>query len=87
MRDRVLVSVVDHGPGVPAHAREHMFAPFQRLDDRAGTGIGLGLAVAKGFIEGMGGRIEAHATPGGGLTMQVSLPAAPVAAGWQPVRS
>ncbi|MGZ4664486.1 MAG: sensor histidine kinase [Frankiaceae bacterium] len=88
VQGRVLVSVVDHGPGVPPHAREHMFAPFQRLDDRpAGTGIGLGLAVAKGFIEGMGGDIEARETPGGGLTMRVSLPAAPVAAGWQPARS
>jgi signal transduction histidine kinase len=53
-----------------------MFAPFQRLDDRATTGLGLGLAIAKGFTEAMAGSIEPAQTPGGGLTMTVSIPIA-----------
>ncbi len=67
--------IIDHGTGVPAEKVVEMFRPFQRLDDagRAG-GVGLGLAVAKGFTEAMGGRLSAEATPGGGLTMVVSLP-------------
>ena len=66
------LSVVDHGPGIadPVGA----FAPFQRLGDRSGGGVGLGLAVAKGFVEAMGGAIEPSTTAGGGLTMTVVLP-------------
>jgi two-component system sensor histidine kinase KdpD len=68
------LSVVDHGPGVPESARERIFEPFQRLGDRSsGAGVGLGLAVARGFTEAMGGRIRAMSTPGGGLTMTVEL--------------
>jgi two-component system sensor histidine kinase KdpD len=55
-----------------------VFVPFQRLGDTDNsTGLGLGLALSKGFVEGMGGTIEAEDTPGGGLTMVVSLPTAP----------
>ncbi len=68
--------VVDHGPGVPAAERQRLFEPFQRLGDTGGTGVGLGLAVAHGFVSAMGGAIEALETPGGGLTMRLSLPAA-----------
>jgi two-component system sensor histidine kinase KdpD len=71
----VSITVVDHGPGVLPGQREAMFAPFQRLGDRdTATGIGLGLAVARGFIEAMGGDLTAHETPGGGLTMTAALP-------------
>lgn len=67
--------VIDHGMGVPADRVVEMFRPFQRLDDaRQASGVGLGLAVAKGFTEAMGGRLAAEATPGGGLTMVISLP-------------
>ncbi|TQJ38143.1 two-component system sensor histidine kinase KdpD [Arthrobacter sp. SLBN-112] len=67
--------IVDHGQGVPAAAVEGMFQPFQRLDDApAGLGMGLGLAVAKGFTEAMGGQLLAEPTPGGGLTMIIRLP-------------
>ncbi|TQS41307.1 ATP-binding protein [Cryptosporangium phraense] len=73
--DRVEVRVVDTGPGVPEDDRDRIFAPFQRLGDRpAGNGVGLGLAVARGFVEAMGGTLEPEDTPGGGLTMVVSLP-------------
>ncbi len=62
-----------------------MFKPFQRLDSRAGepchgTGVGLGLAVVKGFLDTTGGCVEAVDTPGGGLTMVVTLPLAVTAA-------
>jgi two-component system sensor histidine kinase KdpD len=67
--------IVDHGQGVPAAAVEGMFQPFQRLDDApVGLGMGLGLAVAKGFTEAMGGQLLAGPTPGGGLTMIIRLP-------------
>ena len=67
--------VVDHGAGIPSGQVLTMFRPFQRADDTSsGTGIGLGLAVAKGFTEAMGGVLVAEQTPGGGLTMVVRLP-------------
>jgi two-component system, OmpR family, sensor histidine kinase KdpD len=68
------VRVVDRGPGVPASERERLFEPFQRLGDSGHSeGIGLGLAVAKGFVEAMGGEIEVDDTPGGGLTVVARL--------------
>jgi two-component system sensor histidine kinase KdpD len=71
------VRVVDRGPGIPPEERERLFMPFQRLGDSAqAEGVGLGLAVAKGFVEAMGGEIEIEDTPGGGLTMVVRLRAA-----------
>jgi len=72
--DRVVLDVVDHGSGVPAGLKERIFEPFARLDARS-PGVGLGLAVAKGFAEAMGGTIVAIDTPGGGLTVRVTLPA------------
>ena len=71
------ITVVDHGPGVSREQRERLFEPFQRLDDRSKTGVGLGLSVARGFIEAMGGAMAADQTPGGGLTMRLRLPLAP----------
>jgi two-component system sensor histidine kinase KdpD len=71
------VRVVDRGPGVPHSERDRLFKPFQRLGDAGQSeGVGLGLAVAKGFIEAMGGEIEAEETPGGGLTVTARLRAA-----------
>ncbi len=74
--DRVLINVVDEGPGVRRALVDELFAPFQRLGDHDNTtGVGLGLSVAKGFVEAMGGSIAATGTPGGGLTVEVDLAA------------
>jgi two-component system sensor histidine kinase KdpD len=74
----VCLEVADHGPGVPDAQKDRIFEPFERAGDRH-PGVGLGLAVARGFAEAMGGRIAALDTPGGGLTVRVALPAAPAA--------
>ncbi|CAL9399218.1 ATP-binding protein [Streptomyces sp. enrichment culture] len=75
--DRVEVRVVDRGPGVPDEAKDRIFEPFQRYGDAPrGAGVGLGLPVARGFVEAMGGTLDADDTPGGGLTMTVTLRAA-----------
>ena len=74
----VQIRIADQGPGIPADRWEDVFVPFQRLGDTDNlTGLGLGLALSKGFVEGMGGTLEAEDTPGGGLTMVISLPAGP----------
>lgn len=73
----VEIRIIDHGPGIPAERRDDVFVPFQRLGDTDNsTGLGLGLALSKGFVEGMGGTLTPEDTPGGGLTMVVSLPLA-----------
>jgi two-component system sensor histidine kinase KdpD len=78
--DRVLIAVIDEGAGIPRGAEERMFAPFQRLGDQDNsTGVGLGLSVAKGFVDAMGGTIQATDTPGGGLTVLVELATPPKA--------
>ncbi|MZF83483.1 ATP-binding protein [Streptomyces sp. SID5643] len=77
LADRVEVRIVDRGPGVPDEAKERIFEPFQRHGDAPrGAGVGLGLAVARGFAEAMGGTLDAEDTPGGGLTMVLTLRAA-----------
>ena len=74
----VHILVADHGPGIAPTEWRRIFAPFQRFGDRnAGAGVGLGLAIARGFTEAMHGTVTPSATPGGGLTMTLSLPVAP----------
>ena len=75
IRDEVQLRVIDAGPGIPLPAREHAFQPIQRQTDLGGDSVGLGLAVARGLTEAMGGTLTADDTPGGGLTMVVALPA------------
>jgi two-component system sensor histidine kinase KdpD len=73
----VTVRVIDHGPGIPPDQRDHVFEPFQQLGDQhTNGGVGLGLAVAKGFLDAVRGQLTAEATPGGGLTMRIDLPVA-----------
>ncbi|TCK21443.1 DUF4118 domain-containing protein [Pseudonocardia endophytica] len=75
--DHVELRVVDRGPGVPRGSQDDLFAAFQRLGDRNGTpGVGLGLSVARGLTTVMGGTLTAEDTPGGGLTIVVSMPSA-----------
>ncbi|MFW5419933.1 sensor histidine kinase KdpD [Nocardiopsis sp. CNT-189] len=80
--DTVELRVADHGPGVPEEQRDRLFVPFQRLGDSDNTtGLGLGLALSRGLTEAMGGTLEPETTPGGGLTMKITLPAADAAPG------
>ncbi len=71
--DRVEIRVIDQGPGIAAEQRAQIFKPFQRRGDGQG-GLGLGLAIAKGFTEAMGGDLTVEDTPGGGATFVFSLP-------------
>ncbi|NMN94352.1 sensor histidine kinase [Antrihabitans stalactiti] len=74
--DRVVITVADEGPGIARGSEDQLFDAFQRLGDRDNTsGVGLGLSVARGFVEAMGGTISATDTPGGGLTIVVELAA------------
>lgn len=76
--ERVLIAVIDEGAGIPRGAEQQLFAPFQRLGDQdTSSGVGLGLSVAKGFVDAMGGTIQATDTPGGGLTVLIELAAPP----------
>ncbi len=78
LHDRVELRVIDRGPGIPEANRDQMFVPFQRMGDTDNTtGVGLGLALSRGLTAAMSGTLEPDETPGGGLTMNVSLPAVP----------
>lgn len=76
--ERVLVNVIDEGPGIPHGTEDQLFEAFQRLGDHDNTtGVGLGMSVARGFVEAMGGTIQAGDTPGGGLTVVLDLTGPP----------
>jgi two-component system, OmpR family, sensor histidine kinase KdpD len=76
--NRVLIAVIDEGPGIPRGTEEQLFEPFQRGgDSHNSSGVGLGLSVAKGFVEAMGGTVTATDTPGGGVTIEIDLAATP----------
>jgi two-component system, OmpR family, sensor histidine kinase KdpD len=78
--DRVVVRVVDQGPGIAPAERDRIFEPFyrgSRASTEPWTGSGLGLAIAKGFVEGNGGTIAVESLPGQGTSFVVSLPVEP----------
>ena len=79
---RVVMRVVDRGPGIPSAQRERVFEPFYRSGtERSGhRGSGLGLAIARGFVEANGGTIAVESLPGQGTTFVVEFPTAPVPA-------
>jgi two-component system sensor histidine kinase KdpD len=87
----VVCDVIDHGPGLPPGSETLLFSPFVRLDDETDAlgdrgigGLGLGLAVARGFAEAMRGDLTPLQTPGGGLTMRLTLPVAAAPSGVAP---
>ena len=76
--DRVVLRVVDRGPGIPPGDLEHVFEPFyQRPGDRPHEGSGLGLAIVRGLVEVNGGRVWAESVPGQGTTFVIELPLEP----------
>jgi two-component system sensor histidine kinase KdpD len=77
---RLVVRVVDQGPGIPEPERERIFEPFFRREAGAAQGFGLGLAIARGFVEANGGEIEVESVPGQGSTFVVSFPQAEASA-------
>jgi two-component system sensor histidine kinase KdpD len=70
---RLVVRIVDRGPGIPEGERERIFEPFYRSGAGSGNGSGLGLAIARGFIEANGGELEVESLPGQGSSFVVSF--------------
>jgi two-component system sensor histidine kinase KdpD len=71
----ILIRVIDRGPGIPEELRAKVLAPFQRLGDGPSSdGVGLGLSIAQGFVDALGGVMTFDDTPGGGLTVSISIP-------------
>jgi two-component system sensor histidine kinase KdpD len=76
LHNRVMMRIVDRGPGVPAAQLERVFQPFYRsgTDETGHRGSGLGLAIARGFLEANGGRIWVESLPGQATTFVIELP-------------
>ncbi|MBD8601006.1 MULTISPECIES: sensor histidine kinase [unclassified Pseudomonas] len=75
--DRLRVSVIDHGPGIPEDLREVVFEPFYRVEssrNRNSGGVGIGMTIAREAARRMGGDLRLEQTPGGGLTAVLDLP-------------
>ncbi|MGE5408392.1 MAG: sensor histidine kinase, partial [Syntrophothermus sp.] len=72
---RLVVRIVDRGPGIPEPERRRIFEPFYRTGNGGTTGSGLGLAIARGFIEANGGEVEVESLPGQGSSFVVSFAA------------
>jgi two-component system sensor histidine kinase KdpD len=72
--NQLLISVSDRGPGIPIDSAERIFEKFYREDDRKAGGLGLGLSIARGFVEAHGGKLTAENRDGGGARFTISLP-------------
>ena len=70
---RLVVRVVDRGPGVPLGEQERIFTPFSRGEGASGTGSGLGLAIVRGFVEANGGTVRVESLPGQGASFVVEF--------------
>lgn len=73
-REQLVVSVSDRGPGFPAESGEKLFEKFYRGDGRKTGGLGLGLSIARGFVEAHGGKLTAENRDGGGARFTIRLP-------------
>src|ERR671914_739187 len=71
---RILIRVVDQGPGIPLGEQDRIFTAFYRAPDAVGQGSGLGLAIVRGFVEANGGRVRVESRPGQGSSFVVELP-------------
>ncbi len=74
VRSRLVVRVVDQGPGIPEHEWGRIFEPFYSGGAGSRGGSGLGLAIARGFVEANGGEVEVESMPGQGSTFVVTFP-------------
>lgn len=75
LEDRIVLRVVDRGPGIPPGDLDLVFEPFyQRPDNRPQEGSGLGLAIVRGLVEVNGGRVWAESVPGQGTTFVIEIP-------------
>jgi two-component system sensor histidine kinase KdpD len=72
--EQLLISVSDRGPGLPADLADRLFEKFYRADARKAGGLGLGLSIARGFVEAHGGKLKAENRDGGGARFAISLP-------------
>ncbi|WP_272477182.1 sensor histidine kinase [Baekduia alba] len=78
---RIMIRIVDRGPGIPLHEQERVFTPFYRGEATTREvpgGSGLGLAIARGFIESNGGTVAVESLPGQGTTFVITFPNEPV---------
>jgi two-component system sensor histidine kinase KdpD len=71
---RILMRVVDQGPGIPLAEQERIFTPFYRAAGTGGNGSGLGLAIVRGLIQANGGEVRVESRPGQGSSFVVELP-------------
>jgi signal transduction histidine kinase len=77
--DKVVVDIIDNGPGIPESDYENVFKPYYRLDvsrSRQTGGSGLGLSIARAVLNAHGGSISLHPVHGGGLRVETCIPLA-----------